>query len=77
MVSNIPIILKYFFFTLILLNIKSFPLVYHAYNIPLMIAVLKNKNANVKRKDLFKITESKFHVLFDDVSFFFIWGKKR
>jgi len=50
MVSNIPVILKYFFFTLILLNIKSFPLVYHAYNIPLMIAVLKNKNAKVKKK---------------------------
>lgn len=70
MASNVPIIIKSFFFILILLNIKSFPLAYHIRTVPLILETFKNRNNNNEDRDLFQATESTYSVLFDDVSFF-------
>lgn len=70
MASNIPIIIKSFFFILILLNIKSFPLAYHIRSFPIILKAMKNRNDNNEGKDLFQIVERTYSVLFDDVSFF-------
>jgi hypothetical protein len=71
MASNIPTIIKSFFFLLILLNIKSFPLAYHIRSAPIMLKAFNNRNDNNEDKDLFQATENTYNVLFDDVSFFF------
>ncbi|RGB33743.1 hypothetical protein C1646_703638 [Rhizophagus diaphanus] len=67
MASNVPIILKSFFFILILLNIKSFPLAYHIRTVPLILETFKNRNNNNEDRDLFQATESTYSVLFDDL----------
>ncbi|EXX71711.1 hypothetical protein RirG_076030 [Rhizophagus irregularis DAOM 197198w] len=67
MASNVPIIIKSFFFILILLNIKSFPLAYHIRTVPLILETFKNRNNNNEDRDLFQATESTYSVLFDDL----------
>ncbi len=68
MIPDISMILKSLFLTLILLNIKSFPLAYHVRFIPMLIKSFKNKNVEGRKKDLFQIFEYKRTVFFDDVS---------